>query len=146
MLKEMPFELSQEQVSQFARSNVRGLTLGAVKYCIENRLSNKEYWCYIGCQFSDAWDWVESTDDLLFGILGNVLSLGFELLSVSGDGYEYTAEVTGFPSDEELDYFDLMRAETDDIWNVFLPITDRLAHDFTWERYGSKVSFTLTRR
>lgn len=146
MLKETAFEFTAEQINSFATANVRGLALAATTFCREKQLSTSEFWCYLGCQFADGWDWVKTTDDLMFGILGNVLSMGFELLSVSGDAYEYTAEVTGWPSDEELDYFELARADTDDMWKIFLPITDRLAHDFAWQRDGEVVTFILTRR
>ena len=146
MLSEIPFAYTREQISGFATANVRGLALAATNFCRENHFSTEDFWCFMGCQFADKWDWVKSTDDLMFGIIGNVLSMGFELLSVSGNGYEYTAEVTGWPSDEELDYFELARADTDDMWKIFLPITDRLAHDFSWQRDGEKVTFTLTRR
>lgn len=146
MFKEAQFDITPEQIGQFAKGNVRWLALAATTFCRDFEIPTKEFWCYAGCQFADAWDWVKTTDDLMFGILGNVLSMGFELLSVSGDGYQYTAEVTGWPSDQELEYFDLMRAETDEMWKIFLPITDSLAHDFSWQRDGEKVTFTVTRR
>lgn len=146
MLKEIPFEFTPDQISKFAANNVRWLALAGITFCQDKRLSTEEYWCHMGCQFADAWDWVKSTDDLVFGILGNLLSMGFDLLSVEGDGYEYTVELTGWPSDEELDYFEITRAQTDDMWKIFLPITDRLAHDFTWRRDGAMVRFTVTRR
>ena len=146
MLREIPFEFTQDQIKQFARSNVRWLALGAITFCRENNISTEEYWCHMGCQFAEAWDWVKSTDDLVFGILGNLQSMGFVVLSVEGDQYEYSVEVSGWPSDEELDYFELTRAQTDDMWKIFLPITDRLAHDFALQDDGEKVTFTVTRR
>jgi hypothetical protein len=146
MLKEIPFEFTREQISQFATGNVRGLALAGITFCREHHLSPGEYWCHIGCQFAEGWDWVKSTDELLFGILGNLLSMGFEVLSVDGDEYEYTVKLTGWPSDEELFAFELTRAQTDDMWKVFLPITDRQAHDFAWQRDNEIVTITITRR
>ena len=146
MLKEIPFEYTRDQITKFATGNVRWLALAGITFCQDKRISTEEYWCHIGCQFADAWDWVKSTDELVFSILGNLKSMGFEVLSVEGDAYEYSVEVTGWPSDEELDYFELSRADTDDMWKIFLPITDRLAHDFAWQDDGEKVTFTVTRR
>jgi hypothetical protein len=145
MLREMPFEFTWDQINKFAISNVRGLALAGITFCQDNALSTEDYWCHIGCQFTAGWE-AKSTEDLVFGILGNLKSMGFEVLSVEGDAYEYTVKLTGWPSDEELEYFDITRADTDDMWSVFLPITDRLAHDFSWRRDDAIVTITITRR
>lgn len=146
MLKELPIEFTQEQISQFARANVRAITLATTTFYRDKNIDPQEFWYHAGGEFSGSWDWVQTTGDLMFGILGNVLSMGFELLSISGDEYGYTAEVSGWPSDQELDFFELLRSETDSMWTIFFPITDALAHDFSWQRDGEIVSFSVTRR
>lgn len=146
MLKEVPFEYTPDQISQFAKNNVRWLALAAISYCRDHHTSSTAFWYETGHKFAGAWDWVKTTDDLVFGIIGNLLSMGFELLDVRGDGYEYTVEVIGWPSEQELDYFELSRIEAEALWEIFLPITDYLAHDFTWKRDNDKVTFTVIRR
>jgi hypothetical protein len=146
LTKETPFEHTDEQIAAFAQGNVRGLALAAIAFCRDHEVACKDFWCYTGRLFAPEWNWVKSTDDVLYTIIGNLRSMGFELLDISGDEYEYTVTVTGWPSDEELDYFDLTRADTDELWRIFVPITDFVAHDFSWQRDGDAVIFTVTRR
>jgi hypothetical protein len=43
-VNEKPFQFTHHQINEFARNNVRSLALGAINFCIENKLSPEAYW------------------------------------------------------------------------------------------------------
>ena len=146
LTKESIFDHTDEEIAAWSVGNLRSLALAAIAFCRDHEVACKDFWCYTGRLYAPSWEVHESTDDVVSGIILNMRSMGFDLLELRGDEYEYTVTMSGWPSEDELEYFDLARAETDELWRVFVPITDFVAHDFSYAREGDAVTFTVTRR
>ena len=146
LTKETIFDHSAAEIAERSQDNLRSLALAAIAFCRDNEVACKEFWCYTGRLYAPSWEAHGSTDEVVSSIILNLRSMGFDLLDIRGDEYEYTVTMRGWPNEDELAYFDLTRAETDELWRVFVPITDFVAHDFSFERDGDAVTFTVTRR
>jgi len=74
----------------------------------------------------------------------NVVSLGGELRSLSGDERQAEATVTGWPEAELLGVFSLSQEEADTLQEAFVPIGERLGLRFAWRREGETLTLSFT--
>ena len=74
----------------------------------------------------------------------NVVSLGGELRSFSGDDRRAEASVAGGPDPTILALFDLRPEEADALFEAFVPIGEQLGLRFAWRREGETITMVFT--
>lgn len=74
----------------------------------------------------------------------NPVSLGAQLVSLTGDATQAEATITGWRPPEMLDVLGLSLADLDPWWEALRVMPQYLGYHYTWTRNDTTVTFRLT--
>ena len=135
-----------EQISEQAQGNAKGLVLVAVAYLKEHALSMDEFWAFVGRRFAPGWEQGLTAKEVARWAALNMVSIGCNLRSLSGNESQAEAVIGGWPSEESLTFFGLTQEEADTVWCSFGPIAESLGYGYEWRRQGDEVTITFSLR
>jgi hypothetical protein len=106
------------------------------EYLLEQGLSVDDFVRYTADKVIPAWqEGVEKTvEDLMGGILLNVLANGGEVRETNNNDEEVTAKVSYLLNPETMQAFGSSPEMTERFWDKIVPIAEALGMDFTGER------------
>jgi hypothetical protein len=145
MSEEKDVTFTAEEICQQAQVNANFLSLGTILYLKERTLSIDGYWAFMGGVAAPSWTQGLTAKELATGAARNCVSFGGELRSVSGDETRAEAVVAGWPSEEDLKFYDLTQKEADAMWVCLEHIAIALGYRFEWRRQGDEVTMTFWR-
>lgn len=138
-------EFRQEQVYQLARTNARGLALGAVAYLRLHEVPVRPFWEFIGQHYTGLWPEHLAADEAAEAIALNMVSSGACLVSLIGDTTQAEIVLEDWPGAFAAEMFDLDEADADETLAVFVPIAEHMGYEFTWRRDGHRIIAVLAR-
>jgi len=145
MPEEKDVTFTDEEICQQAQVNANFFSLGTILYSKEHTLSMDEYWAFMGRTAARGWTQGLTAKELATGAARNCVSSGDELRSISGDDSRAEAVVAGWPSEEDLEFFDLTQKEADAMWVCLEHIAIALGYRFEWRRQGDEVTMIFWR-
>lgn len=146
MSEETKTTFTPEQISQQAIGNVTNICLAADAYLKEHALSMDEFWAFVGRRFAPGWDQGMTAKEVALAAALNMVTGGWNLLSLSGDESQAEVVMGGWEFVEAPEFYELTLKEADTIWGAFGPIAESLGYVYAWKRQGDEVTMTFTRQ
>lgn len=133
---------TEEEACAQAKGNANVFALALVAYARERGQQPAEAARWLGQTLAPGWsdEGIQDARAAIRAAALNVVSLGGQLRSLSGDERQAEATVTGWPDAELVAMFDLSREEADALHQAFEPIGERLGLHFTWRRAGDTIT------
>ena len=105
-----------------------------------------EFWAFVGRRFAPGWDQGLTAKEVALAAALNMVTGGWNLLSLSGDESQAEAVMGGWEFVEAPEFYELTLKEADTIWGAFGPIAESLGYVYAWKRQGDEVTMTFTRQ
>ena len=138
-------EFSPEELCAQATGNAIAGALALVRYARELGESPEAVAAWLGHTFAPGWEEVrgQGARTAMRVLALNLVSLGCELRSLSGDEQRAEAVAAGWPGDEHLTFFGVSQKEADALFGVFRPIAEDLGLRYEWRREADTVMMTF---
>jgi hypothetical protein len=138
---------TSEQVLRQAQGNATAAVLVTIAYLNEWGFSAEEWVAFTGQRFAPAWEELRGPGAAGVARIAalNVVSLGGELVALSGDAARAEAVVRGWPPPAMLDFVRLAQDEADSFYAAFGPIAAHLGLHFAWHREDDHVVLVFER-
>jgi hypothetical protein len=140
-------DFTPEQLLRQAQGNATGTVLITIAYLKERGLPVEDWVAFIGQQFARGWGDPQgrgAADVARIAAL-NVVSVGGELVALSGDDTRAEAVVSGWPPAAMLELAGISRDDADAFNDAFGPIAAHLGLRFAWRREGDRVVLAFAR-
>jgi hypothetical protein len=134
-----------EEILKRSQENFSGLCHVVTAFLKEQNLSIDEFWSFVGKKYSSGWGQITSAKEVAFQAAFNMVSLGNQLHSLSGDQKQAQAKLSGWQTEDELAFFGIIQGDVDPIWGVFGPIAESLGYTYKWHREGDKIIMVFSR-
>ena len=140
-------EFTAEEICNQAKGNASAGGLALLAYAREQGESPTAAAAWVGRTFAPGWEAERGKGARVAARWAalNVVSLGGALRSLTGDEVRAEATVTGWPGQEDLDFFKLTREEADALYGVFGPVAEFLGLRYAWRREDDTVTMTFER-
>jgi hypothetical protein len=126
-------EWTKEELWDQVKMNFSAHMLLMYSFLRTKEIELDEFTRYVAQQVLPGWkSEVRTVDDLMNGILLNVLANGGSVRSIARTDNEITAVVSQLLEGDILDSLDLEYDDTHQLWNKFMPIASALDMNFTW--------------
>jgi hypothetical protein len=145
MSEDKDVTFTAEEISEQAQGNANFLYFTSISYLKEHSLSIDEYWAFFGEKAALTWAQGLTARDLAIGAARNWVAFGGELRAISGDESKAEAVLTGWPSEEDLEFFDLTQEEADVGWGCFEQIAEHQGYRYQLRRQGDEVTMVFWR-
>jgi hypothetical protein len=138
-------QFTQEETLSHAQGNATAFVLSAFAFLKERGLDPDEYVAFFGGWVAPGWEEMRSRPvaDVAREAALNVVSVGGEVRSLSGDDTSAEVLVAGWPGEELLSELQLTQGEGDRLWNAFEPIMEHLGLRYAWQRQDDVVRMTV---
>ena len=136
---------TQEETLAHAQGNATAFVLSAFAFLKERSLDPDEYVAFFGGWVAPGWEEMRGRPvaEVAREAALNVVSVGGELRSLSGDDTSAEVLVAGWPGEELLSELRLTQGEGDRPWNAFKPIMEHLGLGYGWQRQDDAVRMTV---
>ena len=139
-------EFTTEQLFEQAQGNATAAILGAIAYLKEQGQAPEEWIAFMGKRLAPGWAEVkgQGAKAAMRYVVMNGLSIGGNLLSLTGDEMHAEAVITDWPSDETLEFIGLTREDVDPLLAIYDPIAAYLNLRYEAQRTGSQVTYRIS--
>jgi len=138
---------TEADITRQALVHSSALTYLMVAYARECGQSPEHVAEFAGRVFTKGW--ARHVDQDALGIIRSIalilVSIGGEIVSLTGDSLEAEVRASGVVTEEEASFFGITRDEADRFCNVFVPMAASLGYVFTWRRAGNDLVYTVRR-
>ena len=134
-------EFTPEQVLRQAQGNATAAVLVTIAYRKERGLPAEDWVAFTGRRFAPAWEPMQGRGAAEVARIAalNVVSLGGELVALSGDAERAEAVVGDWPAPAMLEFAGISRDDADSVYATFHPIAEHLGLRFAWRREDDRV-------
>ncbi len=148
MSDEMKTTFTPEQIAQQAQGNAIASFLVSISYLRDHDLAVDQYVAYVGRRVAPGWEALRDRpiQDVAKMAALNMVSLGGELQSLSGDDSKAEAVIRGWPPEDWRTFFALDLADVDSLWSAFEPVAEHLGLRYSWKRQGDEVTMIFSSR
>lgn len=140
-------EFAEADITRQALVHSSALTYLMVSYARECGHSPEHVAEFAGRVFTKGW--ARHVDQDALGIIRSIaliiVSIGGEVVSITGDSLEAEVRACGVVTEEEARFFGITRDEADRFCNVFVPMAASLGYVFTWRRDDHDLVYTVRR-
>ncbi len=138
-------EFTPEEICTQATGNAIAGGLALVRYARELGESPEVVAAWLGRTFAPGWEEMRGQGALntMRTLALNLVSLGCDVRSLTGDERRAEAVAAGWPGDDNLMFFGVSQNEADALFGVFGPIAQDLDLRYDWQREGDTVRMTF---
>lgn len=134
------------EVCDQAKLNARILPLLVMVYAKQQGQTPLDALRFLGTIVAPGWDELRGQGALAVARTTalNLASLGATVERLAGDAAQAETTVTGWPTEEDLDFCSLAREEADALFASWDTIAERLGLSYAWQREGDRVTLSFT--
>jgi hypothetical protein len=134
-----------EEICEQAKGNAGNAILLVLVAARERGESLEEAARFVGRIFAPSWDEGRGKGALVVARSAalNAVTCGAQLRRLDGDTRRAEATIAGWPSEQDLAYFNLTQEEADALNGLYGPIAERLGLRYAWRRAGDEVTMAF---
>lgn len=131
---------TEEEIGQLSAANAKGMSLAVLAHAKARGESPDVAVRWMGHIYAPGWSDLRGQGAFiaLRRAALNAVSVGAQLLSLSGDEHHAEASLGAWPTDADLSFFGLSRDEAAAMFGIFDLIAASLDLRYRWERRGDE--------